>query len=386
MLCVVIRFARGSQSLKHSNTEFAEIGVFLDQELLTQRLSPWKLWRISLRLIRGGFSSKSIQPEQPLKNLRTLRKLLSAIIRRAGRVDGALMMVAFLILVAAAAMAQPQAAAPKFRPFTVQTPDGVMISAQEWGNPNGAEIVFIHGFSQSHLSWSRQVTSELANNFRMITYDIRGHGESDKPLDQAYYKDHKRWADELKAMIEGAKLKNPVLVGWSYGGRIIAEYLMEYGDKRHRRYQFRRGVYKSCAGIPRSCGAVAARKMASENLAENIENTLLFLKFSTAKALPPDELEMMLAYNMVVPAKVRSHLMARPAPYEEGLKKLKVPVLVTHGLEDRVALIPTAHYTLSVVPKARASFYESAGHMPFWENAPRFNRELAEFVTPPNRR
>ena len=220
-----------AQILKHSNTEFAEIGVFLDQELLTQRLSLGKLWRISLRLIRGGFSSKSIQPEQPLKNLRTLRKLLSAIIRSAGRVDGALMMVAFLILVAAAAMAQPQAAAPKFRPFTVQTPDGVMISAQEWGNPNGAEILFIHGFSQSHLSWSRQVTSELANNFRMITYDIRGHGESDKPLDQAYYKDHKRWAEELKTVIEGAKLKSPVLVGWSYGGRIIAEYLMEYGDK-----------------------------------------------------------------------------------------------------------------------------------------------------------
>jgi pimeloyl-ACP methyl ester carboxylesterase len=87
-----------------------------------------------------------------------------------------LITVALLILTAAPAMAQPQAAAPKFRPFTVQTPDGVMISAQEWGNPNGAEILFIHGFSQSHLSWLRQVTSELANSFRMITYDICGHG------------------------------------------------------------------------------------------------------------------------------------------------------------------------------------------------------------------
>ena len=260
-----------------------------------------------------------------------------------------------------------------------------MISAQEWGNPNGAEILFIHGFSQSHLSWSRQVTSELANNFRMITYDIRGHGESDKPLDQAYYKDHKRWAEELKTVIEGAKLKNPVLVGWSYGARIIAEYLMEYGDQGIAGINFVAAFTKV---VPEFLGpgAVTARKMASENLAENIENTLLFLKLSTAKPLPPDELEMMLAYNMVVPAKVRSHLMARPTPYEEGLKKLKVPVLVTHGLEDRVALIPTAHYTLSVVPKARASFYENAGHMPFWENAPRFNRELAEFVTPPNRR
>lgn len=300
-------------------------------------------------------------------------------------VVGSLMMIAYLILASGIAMAQPQAISPKFRAFTVQTPDDVMISAQEWGNPNGAEILFIHGFSQSHLSWFRQVRSELANSFRMITYDIRGHGGSDKPLDQAYYKDHKRWAEELKTVIEGAKLKKPVLVGWSYGGRIIAEYLMEYGDQGIAGINFVAAFTKV---VPEFLGPAtpAVRKMASENLAENIENTLSFLKFSTVKALPPDELEMMVAYNMVVPAKVRSYLLARPAPYENGLKKIKVPVLVTHGLEDQVALIPTARYTLSVVPNARSSFYERVGHIPFWEDAPRFNRELAEFVTIANRR
>ena len=260
-----------------------------------------------------------------------------------------------------------------------------MISAQEWGNPNGAEVLFIHGFSQSHLSWSRQVKSELANNFRMITYDIRGHGESDKPLDQAYYKDHKRWAEELKMVIERAKLKHPVLVGWSYGGRVIAEYLMEHGDRNIAGINFVAAFTKVVPGLL-GPGALAARKMASENLAENIENTLLFLKLSTAKTLPPDEFETMLAYNMIVPAKVRSHLLARPTPYEDGLKKIKVPVLVTHGLEDQVALIPTAHYTVSVIPNARFSFYEHVGHMPFWEDARRFNRELAEFVTTANKR
>lgn len=260
-----------------------------------------------------------------------------------------------------------------------------MISAQEWGNPNGAEVLFIHGFSQSHLSWLRQVESELANQFRLITYDVRGHGGSDKPPDQAYYKGHKRWADELKSVIEAARLKHPVLVGWSYGGRIISEYLMEYGDMSIAGINFVAAFTKV---VPEFLGpaALAARKMASENLAENIENTLLFLKLSTAKALPPDEFEMMLAYNMIVPAKVRSHLLARPTPYEEGLKKIKVPVLVTHGLEDQVALIPTAHYTVSVIPNARSSFYERVGHLPFWENIPRFNRELTEFVTNANRR
>ena len=65
----------------------------------------------------------------------------------------------------------------------MKTPDGLTISAQVWGNPKGPEILFVHGFSQSHLSWIKQVTnSDLAKEFRMVTYDLRGHGNSDKPL------------------------------------------------------------------------------------------------------------------------------------------------------------------------------------------------------------
>src|SRR6266704_2321786 len=71
----------------------------------------------------------------------------------------------------------------KYKPIAVKTPDGLTISAQEWGNPAGAEILFIHGFSQSYLSWMRQVDSDLAKEFRIVTYDLRGHGNSDKPLD-----------------------------------------------------------------------------------------------------------------------------------------------------------------------------------------------------------
>jgi non-heme chloroperoxidase len=49
----------------------------------------------------------------------------------------------------------------KNKPIAVTTPDGLTISAQEWGNPAGPAIVFIHGFSQSHLSWMRQVDGDL---------------------------------------------------------------------------------------------------------------------------------------------------------------------------------------------------------------------------------
>jgi non-heme chloroperoxidase len=51
-----------------------------------------------------------------------------------------------------------------------------------------------------------------------------------------------------------------------------------------------------------------------------------------------------------------------------------------------VALVSMVRYTASVVSHAQSSIYEGVGHMPFWEAAPRFNRELAEFVTRANTR
>jgi pimeloyl-ACP methyl ester carboxylesterase len=296
-----------------------------------------------------------------------------------------LAMLSWLGLGSHLAVAQLPGAAAQFKPIKVQAPDGVSLAAQEWGNPDGPEIIFIHGFSQSHLSWSRQFGSELAKSFRIITYDIRGHGSSDKPLDPLYYRDHKRWADELKAVMEGAKLKKPTLVGWSYGARIIAEYLMEYGDKNIAGINFV-GAFTKVARDILGPATPAVLKMASEELSENIAGTLSFLKFCTAKSLAAEEIEVMLAYNMVVPARVRGHLLGRPAPYEDALRKITVPVLISHGSEDRVALVPIAHYTASVVSHGQVSIYDGVGHMPFWEATARYNRELSEFVIQANKR
>src|SRR5882757_6125117 len=108
---------------------------------------------------------------------------------------------AVLVAIAPTGFGQPGSGQLKHKPISVKTPDGLTISAQEWGNPAGPEILFIHGFSQSHMSWMRQVDSDLAKEFRIVTYDLRGHGNSDKPEDKARYRDSKAWGDEVQAVI-----------------------------------------------------------------------------------------------------------------------------------------------------------------------------------------
>jgi pimeloyl-ACP methyl ester carboxylesterase len=278
------------------------------------------------------------------------------------------------------ALAQTQAPAPKFKAYSVKTPDGLTIAAQEWGNPNGPEIIFIHGFSQSHLSWIKQVTnSDLAKEFKMVTYDLRGHGNSDKPFEPEKYKTGKFWADELKAVMEATGLKRPVVVGWSYGGRIMADYLTTYGTANVAGLNY---VDAGQKADPSFVGPNLKNQpaMMSDDLAANITATRAFLHGCFSIQPTQSEYEEMLAFNMMVPPKVRLALGNRPLQVDDMLRGLKVPVLVTHGAEDKNSNLIAAEYTAKMIPGAKLSVYQGVGHSPFFEATPRFNAELAEFV------
>lgn len=285
-----------------------------------------------------------------------------------------------LLTISAPAVAQQT----KYKPLVVRAPDGVTISAQDWGNPSGPEILFIHGFSQASLSWQRQVESDLAKEFRMVTYDLRGHGNSDKPLEPEKYKESKAWADEVQAVIDVAKLKRPVLVGWSYGGRVIADYLRIRGAASLAGLNYVDAVTKSDPSFFGE-GLKVQPLMLSEDLATNIAATRTFLHNCFEKQPTQEEFEAMLAFNMMVPPKVRANMGGRTLSMDETLQALKLPVLVTQGAADRLVLPAAAKHTAATIPGAKLSVYDGVGHAPFWEDTARFNAELATFVRAANK-
>ena len=115
---------------------------------------------------------------------------------------------------------------------TVRGGGGLRLHVREWGRADGPPIVFIHGLSQSHLCWRKQYESALTSEFRLVAYDLRGHGMSEAPREQDRYTDARLWADDLAAVIEQLRVDRPVLVGWSYGGFVICDYIREYGENR----------------------------------------------------------------------------------------------------------------------------------------------------------
>src|SRR6202040_3387720 len=126
--------------------------------------------------------------------------------------------------------------------------------------------------------------------------------------------------------------------------------------------------------------------MGSEDLVTNITATRTFLHGCFSKQPSADDYETMLAFNMMVLPKVRAGLGGRPLDATELMSKLKLPVLVTHGAEDRNSKVGAAKYTASVIPGAKLSIYEGVGHAPFYEDAARFNAELTAFVREANKK
>jgi non-heme chloroperoxidase len=267
---------------------------------------------------------------------------------------------------------------------TVRSGDGLRLHVREWGNPAGPPILFIHGWSQNHLCWTKQVGSPLAQEFRLVALDIRGHGMSDKPLEAEHYTDPQRWADDIAAVIKALRLDRPVLVAWSYGGFIICDYLRAYGQAAIRGINFvggavtlgerAIGTFIGPGFFEPFPGATAA------DLPTNIAAIRGFLRGIFHTQPSQDDFEVALCCNIVVPTQVRAALAQRQIDSDDVLSTLELPVLVTHGRHDNVVLPAMASHILSTGPTTEPSWYEDAGHAPFMEDPGRFNAELAAFV------
>jgi pimeloyl-ACP methyl ester carboxylesterase len=267
--------------------------------------------------------------------------------------------------------------------YRVRGGGGVVLHAREWGNPDGPAIVFVHGWSQCDLCWQAQVDSPLAARFRMVTFDLRGHGTSERPPAPGGYTDERLWADDLAAVLDQLAVERPVLVGWSYGGFVVGDYLRAYGEA-------------AIAGIDLVGAAVRlspptfehigpgflenAPEACVPDLGTNIAAVQRFLRRCTVRALPDELRDAALAWTMAVPPEVRGALITRQVDSDDVFRRLTVPVLVTHGRQDEIILPSMAEHVLDVCPPAVASWYDGVGHMPFVEDAGRFNRELTAFV------
>ncbi|MES2020039.1 MAG: alpha/beta hydrolase [Pseudomonadota bacterium] len=113
----------------------------------------------------------------------------------------------------------------------IKTKDGTEIFYKDWGPKDAQPIVFHHGWPLSADDWDAQMLFFLANGYRTVAHDRRGHGRSTQ-VDTGNDMDH--YAADASAVVEHLDLRNAVHIGHSTGGGEVARYVARYGQPQGR--------------------------------------------------------------------------------------------------------------------------------------------------------
>ncbi len=113
----------------------------------------------------------------------------------------------------------------------VTTKDGVQIFYKDWGPKDAQPIVFHHGWPLSADDWDNQMLFFLAQGFRVVAHDRRGHGRSSQ-VSEGHDMDH--YAADTSAVAEHLDLQRAIHVGHSTGGGQVARYVAQYGQPQGR--------------------------------------------------------------------------------------------------------------------------------------------------------
>ena len=114
---------------------------------------------------------------------------------------------------------------------TVTTKDGVEIYYKDWGSKTAQPIVFHHGWPLSADDWDTQMLYFLAEGYRVIAHDRRGHGRSTQ-VSNGHDMDH--YAADAAAVVEHLDLRNAIHIGHSTGGGEATHYVAQHGQRQGR--------------------------------------------------------------------------------------------------------------------------------------------------------
>lgn len=260
--------------------------------------------------------------------------------------------------------------------------DGTSIVYRVLGSADARPLVLLHGWAANMRCWGA-AAEELAEHFRVIAVDLRGHGYSDAP--ESGYDDPKNWAADVAAVLAAERIESgAILLGWSYGGIVLSDYLTAYGSAALAGVVYTGSMANIGRGVPGAETGSAMQAAIPGAFEENAGRAVrAFGAFGNANTGPGDhgeDAQRLFGASLATPPRVRKALFYRTVDNTETLRTLDIPVLLLHGTADPVVSIENARYILGLAPQARASFWEGAQHGLFIEDRARFVAELVTFA------
>ena len=234
----------------------------------------------------------------------------------------------------------------------------------------GRPVVLIHGWPLSGASWSEQVGPLVDAGYRVITYDRRGFGRSDKPRTGYGYD---TLAEDLDGLLTELDLRDVTLVGFSMGGGEVARYVARYGQDRLHSVVFAAAVPPMLMNTPGNPDGPLEKSKAAEMTAQLTKDQDAFYDQFTKDFFSADadgtvlvteaqrQDALALAHQADKTAALEAMQSFALTDFRDDLTAVTVPTLVIHG--DADGIVPfegsgqrtheaVAHSELVVVPGA----------------------------------
>ena len=267
------------------------------------------------------------------------------------------------------------------------TRDAVRLQIEDSGG-SGRPVVLIHGWPLSAEAWEPQVSVLRAAGYRVVAYDRRGFGLSDKP-ESGYGYD--TLADDLQRVLDDCALQDVTLVGFSMGGGEVARYIARHGESRLRSVVFAAAVppcLMKAADNPEGPLTPEKAQQMTKALQEDRSSFFdLFSKdfFSADGVLQVTEVQRAAAVALCHQSAQHAALACMDSfgttDFREDLKKVTVPTLVIHGEAD--AIVPfegSGQRTHRAVPHSQLVTVKGAPHGLNLSHAQAFNEALLSFL------
>nr|WP_198428701.1 alpha/beta hydrolase [Nocardia bovistercoris] len=243
-------------------------------------------------------------------------------------------------------------------------------------------MVLVHGWAADLRCWGGAADA-LARRYRVIAVDLRGHGYSGAP--ESGYDDPKNWAADIAAVLAAEGVTTgAVLLGWSYGGIVVSDYLAAHGTGAVAGVVFTGSMANIGRDVPGALTGVALTRAMPGVFEERAGRAArAFAEFGDANTGPGErgvDAQRFYGASLATPPRVRKALFYRTVDNSDMLRALDVPVLVLHGTDDPVVPVENGRYILATVPDGRGSFWDGAKHGLFIEDEARFVAACAEFI------
>ncbi len=242
--------------------------------------------------------------------------------------------------------------------------DGVNIYYED--NGSGPAVLLSHGYSATARMWAGQVEA-LKSQYRIVTWDMRGHGQSDSPDDAAAYSEQAT-VDDMAAVLEHLGIESAVIGGLSLGGYMSLAFNLAHPEMVRALMLFDTGPgYRNPVG--REGWNETARRRAEVFEAKGLDA----LGSSAEVRVSQHRSAQGLAHA------ARGMLAQFDARVIESLDSISVPTLVLVGDKDQPFLAGT-DYMANKIPNATKVVIENAGHASNIDQPEAFNAEVRRFL------